>query len=418
MIAAGTWIDNCVGGSRKDRITGNDHANWIDGHGGGDTLSGGGGDDILIGSESAVLSGGTGNDLYYLLDGNIDETDGDGFDRVFCSGSSCYISKGVEVLTFTSAVDANAFTNNSGATIYGNVGDDFFRGGVMADRLFGSAGDDQLRSVGGSDRLVGGDGTDLLNGGEGDDMMLGGNGVDQLFGESGTDTLDGGIGADSMAGGAGNDHYFVNAVGDVVIELAHGGRDLVTSSVAITLAANVEDLELVGAARHGTGNASANLMTGGVGGDYLRGLDGADTLSGMGAGDSLDGGAGSDVLIGGLGADLLTGGAGLDRFVFLVGDSGPDLATSDRVADFSQAEHDRVDLSGLVPDAALTFVGTADFSGVAGEVRYDFSGGLAFVTADLDGDRAADFGLRVAGHLALVRADFILGVPAAPDLLV
>lgn len=497
-IAADAWIDKCIGGSGEDHIVGNDHANRIDGGGGSfDRLVGGGGDDVLIAGGSATLDGGTGDDRVYLSTGTVLGSAGEGFDRVFCSGDTCVLSDNVEVLTFTSSVDAFGQAGNTATTIYGNAGDDELRGGFASDTLVGAAGEDQLSGSLGSDKLFGGDGADYLLGSYGDDTLNGGIGADRmeggfdddhyfvdavgdvvierrgeghdlvtasigfvlpvevedlvligsarqgtgnasanvitgtvgddalaglvgddvLSGMAGADTLDGGVGADRMVGGAGADHYYVGAPGDVVVEESGGGRDLVTASVATTLAANVEDLELVGAARHGTGNASANLMTGSAGGDYLAGLDGFDTLYGMAGDDHLNGGAARDVLVGGLGADLLTGGAGADRFVFLAGDSGPDAAISDRIADFSHAEHDRIDLSGLAPDAALAFVGTADFSGVAGEVRYAFSGGLTFVTADLDGDKVADFGLRMTGHLALVGGDFILNAPAAPDLI-
>ena len=53
-----------------------------------------------------------------------------------------------------------------------------------------------------------------------------------------------------MAGGADNDTYFVDNSGDVVTENANEGIDTVQSSVAYTLAANVENLTLTDA---GTG---------------------------------------------------------------------------------------------------------------------------------------------------------------------
>jgi Ca2+-binding RTX toxin-like protein len=524
MIAAGTWIDTYVGGRGRDRVEGSEHANRIDGGDSAfDSLWGGGGNDILIAGGSASLYGGAGDDLYYLSTGACREEVSRGFDRVFCSGGYCVVSDDVEVLTFTSSLDAYGRAGNTSTEVYGNVGDDELDGGWGDDLLVGGDGDDQLSGSAGSNRLFGGGGADLLladygddqlfggdgddelrdsdgnnvlNGGAGADEMTGGSGddhfyvesagdvvierpdgghdlvtasiayvlkaevedlklvgaaragtgnalanaitgtaggdtlagmfgddvltgmagndwligakgADQLVGGVGFDILDGGEGADRMTGGTGNDHYYVDAAGDVVIEAASSGRDLVTASVTTTLAANVEDLELVGAARRGTGNGLANAITGGDGGDDLAGLDGNDRLSGMTGGDRLNGGTGDDILTGGTGADLLTGGTGRDRFVFLAEDSGPNAAAADRIADFSHAERDRIDLSGLA--AGLRFIATADFSGQAGEVRYAFSGQQTFVTADLDGDRIADFGLRVTGHVTLVAGDFVLG---------
>lgn len=505
-IDAKTWIDNYVGSLGSDDVVGNDHANRIDGgQGSSDWLYGAGGDDVLIGGTSAHLYGGGGDDRLYLVDGSVSDEGGDGFDQAFCSGKSCFVSYGVDVLTFTSAIDVFAQAENTATTIYANAGDDELRGGYEGDKLMGAAGEDELFGEGGDDQLFGGDGddeirddwgNDQLSGGAGADWMAGGRGddrylvdsardvvferrseghdlvtssiafvlaaevedlqlvgtarsgtgnalanaitgtsgsdtlvglfgddvlsgmagndrlsgakgADQLFGGVGLDILDGGEGADRMTGGAGNDHYYVDAAGDVVIEGAASGRDLVTASVATTLAAYVEDLELVGPARRGTGNGLANAITGSDGDDYLAGLDGNDRLSGMVGGDQLSGGAGNDVLVGGTGTDILIGGAGLDRFVFQIGDSAPTAGAADRIADFSHAERDRIDLSGL--GAGLRFIATADFSGNAGEVRYAFVGQQTFVTADLDGDRIADFGLRVTGHLTLVTGDFVLG---------
>ena len=66
-----------------------------------------------------------------------------------------------------------------------------------------------------------------------------------------------------MIGGAGNDTYTVDNAGDVVIENAGEGTDLVkTSLAAYTLTTNVENL--TGTAATGqtlTGNALANTIT-------------------------------------------------------------------------------------------------------------------------------------------------------------
>ena len=109
---------------------------------------------------------------------------------------------------------------------------------------------------------------------------------DTLSGLGGNDTLNGGGGNDTMAGGAGNDTYGVDSTGDVVIEAAGEGADLVQALVSYTLGANVENLTLTGiAAINGTGNALANTLTGNSGNNVL------------------DGGAGSDKMIGGAGDD-------------------------------------------------------------------------------------------------------------------
>ena len=84
-----------------------------------------------------------------------------------------------------------------------------------------------------------------------------------------------------MIGGTGNDIYVVDAAGDVVTELAGQGTDTVQSSVSYTLGADVENLQLTGAAAiNATGNALDNLLTGNSGNNVLSGGAGDDTMIG------------------------------------------------------------------------------------------------------------------------------------------
>ncbi|MBW6399718.1 M10 family metallopeptidase C-terminal domain-containing protein [Roseomonas sp. HJA6] len=142
-------------------------------------------------------------------------------------------------------------------------------------------------------------GADFALGNDGNDLLSGLAGNDTLDGGAGNDTLDGGVGNDRMIGGAGNDHYVVNATGDVVVETANAGRDVVETSLATyTLAANVEDAIVTAA-----------------GGARVNGNDLGNDILGGGGADSLYGNAGADTLDGGHGNDLLAGGAGNDFYV-------------------------------------------------------------------------------------------------------
>ena len=80
------------------------------------------------------------------------------------------------------------------------------------------------------------------------DFLYGFAGSDSLFGGLANDVLVGGAGADTMAGGEGNDTYFVDQVGDVVIEMAGEGTDTGMSTVSYVLSAEVENLTLRGSA--------------------------------------------------------------------------------------------------------------------------------------------------------------------------
>ena len=135
---------------------------------------------------------------------------------------------------------------------------------VLAGQAFrGTASDDVLTANIGSDTLNG----------------LAGN--DTLIGLSGNDSLVGGTGIDSMAGGAGDDIYDVDDAGDLVIEAADSGQDLVKSSISYVLPEQIEDLTLIGtAAIDATGNAGDNVIRGNAMANRIDGAAGADSMLG------------------------------------------------------------------------------------------------------------------------------------------
>ena len=88
-------------------------------------------------------------------------------------------------------------------------------------------------------------------------------GANTLYGNSGNNLLNGEGGADIMVGGAGNDIYFVDNIGDIVLEALNEGTDAVFSTIDYTLTANVETLVLQGTGNlSGTGNALNNKLFG------------------------------------------------------------------------------------------------------------------------------------------------------------
>ncbi len=218
---------------------------------------------------------------------------------------------------------------------------------------------------------------------------------DVMNGYAGNDVLRGGAGADTLDGGAGTD----------IVMYSESGTGITVN---------------LGAGKGYGGNAEGDTLVSieGVYGsnvaDSLIGGAGADTLVGNAGNDGLYGGAGNDVLSGGAGKDTLTGGVGADRFhLAAIGDSVVGVA-ADRIADFSQAQGDRIDLSAIDANTmadgnqAFTFIGTGLYTGAAGQLRYVASGGVTTIAGDINGDKVSDFHITLTGNIVLVAADFVL----------
>lgn len=276
LTVTGTGLFDLMGDGSNNRLTGNTAANTLDGGSGADTLDGGTGNDIYmvdnggdVVTETSVLV--TEIDTVYS---SIDYTLGANLENLVLTG-------------YQYPYEGNAYANGTGND--------------LANRIEGNEADNALQGLSGNDTLIGLDGDDNLRGGEGDDVLDGGTWYDYL---------DGGAGADLMIGGTGYDTYYVDNVGDNIVEDdVSGDIDTVYLSLAsdYVVDANVERLYRntwnvdVGVS-HGnyrtTGNASHNYLYGNLGSDTLEGLGGDDTLLGGfedGVADYLYGGSGNDI---------------------------------------------------------------------------------------------------------------------------
>ncbi len=404
----GTDIEALQLAGAAHRGTGNALANLLLGGASGDTLAGLGGAD--------TLNGGGGDDAYVIEDAGdrVVELAGGGADIVTAMLDH---SLAAEVETLVLAGAAHRGTGNALANrLLGTDGADTLDGGLNADTLEGSGGDDVylLDSAGDAVREAAGSGHDLVRAAVGvtlaaevEDLVLTGLGLagtgnaldNAITGGAGADTLDGAAGADTLTGAGGNDLYRVDAAGDVVVETAGGGADTVIASADATLADDVEALVLDGAARHGTGNAGANLLRGTTGSDLLEGLSGADTLDGAAGADTMAGGAGNDtylitdpgdvvVELADEGFDTVvvsadwTLGLGIEG-VQLLGSghaltgNGDQNTLSGNAGDdtLDGAEGDDVELGGDGDDVLVATAGRDTLSGGSGDDRFEIHGG-------------------------------------------
>jgi Ca2+-binding RTX toxin-like protein len=159
-------IENLVGSSHDDALTGNGAANGLSGGDGHDFLAGGAGIDTLFGNDGDdLLDGGAGGDFMlggagndtYVVDNAldvVDENSGQGTDTVQSS-----ISYGLG-----SNFENLVLLGGKQIAGTGNGLDNVLTGNGAANRLSGNDGDDRL--------IGGGGGTDVLTGGDGMDTFV------------------------------------------------------------------------------------------------------------------------------------------------------------------------------------------------------------------------------------------------------
>jgi Ca2+-binding RTX toxin-like protein len=282
-IAVDTIIETGIGGGGNDTITGNPYNNVLNG-----------------GASADLMAGGAGNDAYFVdnVSDAVVESANDGIDTVY-STAHFRLSANVENLVLQAGADLQAYGNILTNVLYGNAGNNLLDGDAGADAMYGGAGSDVYFVDNVGDAVI-------ENSSEGNDTVFStahfglsanvenlvlqasadlqgyGNSLSNaIYGNTGNNLLDGGAGADAMTGGAGNDVYFVDNVGDAVVENSGEGNDAVFSTAHFGLAANVETLVLQGSADlQGYGNSQANTLYGNTGNNLLNGEAGADTMLG------------------------------------------------------------------------------------------------------------------------------------------
>jgi len=417
-------IENLIGTTFTDVLSGNSANNVLLGLAGNDQIFGNAGSD--------VLNGGLGNDL---LNGG---SGGDTADyNNFRIGGTTYIgaTAGVTVnLNLTSA------QNTRGAGLDTLVAIEHLNGTDFNDTFIGNSLNNTLAGLAGNDALTGNDGNDTLIGWGGNDTLSGGSGNDLLNGGSGNDWLDGGPGIDTVTYITATAGVRVDLTGDGQTTGGAGSDTLV--SIENLIGTNFNDTFIIDGTENSTfsgGNGNDYIEVNHYGLDTLNGDAGNDTLLGGNGFGTLNGGTGNDRLIaydgavlnggdgddlmqavGGVDRSILNGGAGADSLQGSGGASGGDTYDYNVVSDspagagrdtiitfagFGVDFGDQIDLrdldanSLLSSNQAFTYIGSAAFT-AAGQLRYNPTTGV--LQGSTDGDTAAEIEIQLVGAPTLV----------------
>ncbi len=163
--------------------------------------------------------------------------------------------------------------------------------------------------------------------------------------------------------------------------------EAMTDAASTSFAVTVSDGSLtrsktltINIAQDGTTEFTGNdRLTGTAGNDKFDGLAGNDIINGLEGADIMKGGSGGDLLKGGKGKDNLTGGLGAETFKFnTVAETGMTGNSRDIIVDFKHSQGDKIDLSAIDANTALT--GNNAFS--APTVSGTFSGVFANILAN------------------------------------
>ena len=387
LSISGPLPQTLVGTLENDVLTSGRGDDTLRGLAGSDQLNGGSGNDLLDGgSGTDTMRGGIGNDTYVLdvADDVVTEWVAQGTDTVQTSLLTYTLGANIENLTLTGTGPSMGIGNALSNQLTGNSGANLLDGKTGADTMVGGMGDD-VYVVDQAGDVV----TESTNEGfdtvfssvtyglrvNVENLVLTGSAATNGTGNNLNNTLTGNSAANKLAGLEGNDTYVISD-GDTVVEAADNGTDTVVSSRSYTLAANVENLTLVGFNTiSGTGNSLDNVLNGllNLAGNTLAGEAGNDTyvigsgdkvveaagegtdtvqtsmshvlganvenltltgasaingtgnslnntLTGNGAGNVLTGAGGNDTFRGSAGNDTLDGGSGNDTYLFDRGD--------------------------------------------------------------------------------------------------
>ncbi len=230
---------------------------------------------------------------------------------------------------------------------------------------------------------------------------------------SGNDTLIGNAAINRLEGGLGNDSYFAGA-GDIVVDAAGSGYDIVYATSNYTLNAGAE-IEVLGTvdntattAINLTGNELRNFLTGNAGNNVLDGQGGADYLGGRGGDDSYYVDA-DDIVLEAMGDGNDTVYA-RTSYTLYGGMSVETLATADAAATTA------LNLRGNELNNRL--IGNAGANTLAGGLGNDvLEGGLGNDSYFVDSGDAVNDAMNSGYDIIYASADFILSAGSEIEVL-
>ena len=320
-FGADTVIENYIGGSGKDTVTGNSANNIIDGGKGDDMLTSGAGDDNLtggLGADTFESSGGT-NTITDFGVGGADKVVIKAGSVLAAAVTANYIAVGGSDIDNNAANSAAVFTVDNGKnfnasaavnttngitiTAAGKAAASLLEGTDQDDVIIGGKGGDTLKGDAGNDTISGGEGDDTISGGAGDDNLTGSAGADTFASSDGTNTItDFGVGsavdkvvikAGSVLVAAVTGDYVAGAAGDI-------DNNAAVADAKFTVA---NDKDFNASAALDTTNGITITAKDNAAASVLVGTNKADVITGGKAGDTLTGSAGDDAIDGQNGAD-------------------------------------------------------------------------------------------------------------------
>jgi Ca2+-binding RTX toxin-like protein len=340
-----------------------------------------------------------GDQLITTDEGNIETIYGHDTNMTMSIGSG-----GVTQIALSGDTD-----NNHDIDVSGWLGSLLVYDDAQVDLTLGGSGAGTVNLSGADDRVTTGSGyVDYIRTGDGADLVT--------MGQGGIANASLGRGDDVIKVSETDPYYLLSVRGQ-------SGSDTIDLSSFDTKL--IFSLALKGAAQNFAAPRAADDLEGkgwlqAVSVENLIGGSNNDKLTGNTADNILRGGAGGDVLKGGGGADTIVGGSGRDKlyagkdgdadtFVFESADDSATGRQRDMIIQFDSGE-DYIDLSGIDADIRTSGNQSFDFSGNAAgnSVWLRDTGKHFLVSADVDGDGAADFEILVKKIGSMGEDDFLL----------